>query len=112
MRGGALRRRAILQRIDLAEDSANGDTTAPTDIATVWAGITTSGGREFYEAKRLNPELTHQVELRYRTGIVAGMRLVVGDAVLRVIAPIDPDGRRRKLLVMCQELVEAGAQSP
>jgi SPP1 family predicted phage head-tail adaptor len=106
MQAGKLRHRVTLQTEALTQNTATGDTLTATDVATLWAGVTSSGGREFYEAKRSNPELTHQVEIRYRSDIVAGMRFLFGSRVLRILAPIDPDGRRIRLLIMCEELVQ------
>lgn len=103
---GDLVHRVRLQREALSQDSTFGDSTGFLDVATLWANVTTTGGREFYEAKRLTPELTHQVEIRYRTDVGPGMRFLYGAAVLRILAAPDPDGRRIRRLCMCQELVQ------
>lgn len=106
MRAGDLRHRVRLQRQQLADDLAGGDDVSFDDIATLWANVSTAGGREFWNAKKLTPEITHQVEIRYRSGIIGGMRFVYGDRVLRINAAPDPDERRVRLLCMCTELVQ------
>jgi SPP1 family predicted phage head-tail adaptor len=108
MRSGSLRHRVRLQREQITP-STGGDGVSYLDVATLSAEVTTSGGREFWDAKRLMPELTHQVEIRFFSGITAGMRFVFGAQVLRVVSPMDPDNRRVRLLCMCRELVEAAA---
>lgn len=102
----ALRHRVRLQQQSIADDLAGADDVSFTDVATLWASVTTVGGREFWEAKRLVPELTHQVELRYRAGIVGGMRFRFGATVLHIESSIDPEQRRIRLLCMCKELVQ------
>lgn len=107
MRAGDLHHRVRLQRQTLTDDLVGSDDAAYVDVATLWANVTTSGAREFWEAKRLNAALTHQVECRYRADIAPDMRFRFGDRVLRVVgAPMDPDGRRIRLLCMCTELVQ------
>jgi SPP1 family predicted phage head-tail adaptor len=106
MRAGQLRHRVQLQRQHLADDLAGGDDVSFDTVATLWANVTTAGGREFWEAKKLVPELTHQVELRYRSDVAPGMRFVFRSAVLRIHAAPDPDERRVRLLCMCTELVQ------
>jgi SPP1 family predicted phage head-tail adaptor len=106
MRGGLLRNRLTIQQETRADDGAGGSTTSWADIGSVWARVAGVGGREFYEAKRLNPEISHQVELRYRSDIQGGMRLLWDSRVLRVESAIDPDGERRRLLCNCKELLQ------
>jgi len=103
---GALRHRVRLQRQQLADDLAGGDDASFVDVATLWAKVTTTGGREFWEAKKLNPELTHQVEVRYTADVAPGMRFRLGDRVLRIVAAQDPEERRVRLLCLCTELVQ------
>lgn len=105
MRAGQLRHRVRLQRQEIADDLAGGDDVSFVDVATMWANVSTTGGREFYGAKKLNGELTHQVEIRHRAEVRAGMRFVYGAAVLRIESAIDPEERRLRLLCMCTELV-------
>jgi SPP1 family predicted phage head-tail adaptor len=106
MRAGQLRHRVQLQRQRLADDLVGGDDVSFTHVATLWADVSTIGGREFWEAKKLVPELTHQVEIRYRADVAPGMRFTFRNAVLRIHAAPDPDERRIRLLCMCTELVQ------
>lgn len=103
---GQLRHRVRLQRQANADDLAGADDVSFVDVATLYADVTTSGGREFWEAKRMKPELTHQVELRYRADIVGGMRFVFGNSVLSIESAADPEQRRVRTLCMCKELVQ------
>lgn len=106
MRAGQLRHRIRLQRQQLGDDLAGGDDMSFVEVDVVDARVETAGGREFWEAKRLTPELTHEVEIRYRSDVKAGMRFIYEDAVLRIHAARDPEGRRIRLLCFCTELVQ------
>ena len=106
MRAGQLRHRIRLQQQRLEDDLAGADVVSFDDVATLWANVTTTGGREFWEAKRITPELSHQVEVRYRADVAAGKRFAYGRSVLRIQSAIDPEQRGVRLLCMCQELVQ------
>ena len=106
MRAGNLRHLVELQEQTSVDDGAGGSETSYVPRATMWADITATSGREFFQAKTLMPELTHQVEIRYRTDVKPGMRFVEGQKVYRIQAAPDPEGRQRRLLCMCQELVQ------
>lgn len=104
MRIGDLRHRIVVQQI-----IATPDGHAWNDVATLWACVTGgAGGREFQTARQSRATLTDQIEIRYRPGITQDMRILHGDRVLSIAQPpIDPDGRRKRHLIFCEELASA-----
>jgi SPP1 family predicted phage head-tail adaptor len=44
-----------------------------------WAAMTTAGGREFRAARTTNPELSHEITIRWKSGITAQMRVCYVD---------------------------------
>jgi SPP1 family predicted phage head-tail adaptor len=101
MRIGDLRHRIVVQQI-----IATPDGHAWSDVATLWACVTGgAGGREFQTARQSRATLTDQIEIRYRPGITQDMRILHGDRVLSIAQPpIDPDGRRKRHLIFCEEI--------
>lgn len=77
-----------------------------TTVDTLSMSVTTSGGREFTAAKKLQPELTHQAECRYDARIKPKMRLMFDGVVLDIRAVYDPTHRGRQMLLMCAEVVQ------
>lgn len=104
--GNMNRRVTIQEKTVIGKDALNADIVDWVDVATIWAEVIDLSGREFYAAQQINAEITTRVRIWYRTGINARMRIVDGARVLLLIAPpIDPDGRKRELHLMCKEMV-------
>lgn len=102
MRAGALRDRITLQAPPTAQDAAGQPAGNWTDVATVWAEVRDLSGREFIAAQATQSEVSTKIRIRYMTGIDASMRAVRGADVYTLVAPpLDPDGRRRELVLMC-----------
>lgn len=107
IRAGELRHRVRLQRADRTDDGAGGATIRFVDVCWVHARVTTTMTRTMVEAKKLNPKLTHMVQLRYREGInKPDYRFVFGTKVLMIDGIDDPTGERIELVALCEELVQ------
>lgn len=65
MNPGKLNRRVDIVSADQVSDGAGGYEDSFTTVKTVWAGITTLGGREHIEAKQAQAEVTHRIFIRY-----------------------------------------------
>lgn len=81
------------------------------------AAISTEGGREFFTAKQLGAELSHEVVIRWRPGVVAEMRVMFDDLSNGVIRyfdikrVVDMDEGHRWLHLWCTEAVGQEVQS-
>lgn len=106
VRSGELRHRVTIQQKTTAQDTYGQPIETWTNVATVWASIEDLRGREFIEARQVPAaEITTRVRIRYRTGIEPTMRVIYGSRTLEITAVIDPDGRKRELELMCQEVI-------
>lgn len=106
MRAGDLRIRARLQERSEGARDSGGLSVRYVDVDTLYIGVSTTGGDEFFRMKKLNPELTHEVKMRFREDIAADMRLVYKGHVLQIDAISTPKGKRDELLVFCHEIVQ------
>lgn len=75
-----------------------------TTIFTTRASIRPISGREFYQAETVNSEVTHKVNLRYREGIKADMRIKFGERVFEIISVINFEERNIELQLLCKEI--------
>ena len=66
----------------------------------LWGAIETLTGRRL----RVAGQATHQVTLRWREGVDERMRLALGPRRFRIRAADDPDGRRRDLVCLVEEI--------
>jgi SPP1 family predicted phage head-tail adaptor len=70
----------------------------------VWGAIEFLSGTERLSAGRPEQAVTHRVTLDFRDGVTAAMRLVCGPRRFRIKAAADPDGRRRSLVCLVEEV--------
>ena len=70
----------------------------------LWGAVAMVKGEERPRADRAEQAITHRVTLRYREGVTAAMRLTCGLRRFRIKAAADPDGRRRDLVCLVEEV--------
>jgi SPP1 family predicted phage head-tail adaptor len=105
MRAGDLRHRVIIEQATVTADAAGNRTETWSTLATVWAALEPLTGRQFVEAFRTNAELTHRVRVRYRSDVIASMRVTEGSRHYAIVAVLDQGGRREEMHLMCREIV-------
>ncbi len=108
MRAGRLRHRVTIQKVTRtnAADGSPVDTWSALD--TVSAEVKTVSGTERWANERTMQEYDIAVRIRHRADIGAGMRLLYGARVFDIKAPLDPDERRRELVLLCREVKNSG----
>lgn len=100
---GRLRRRLTLEAANRTPDGGGGAIETWAVIAQVWGDIRTKGGGEAVDADALSGHISHEITLRYRTGVVPAMRLASGSRRFEIVAVIDIDERNRWLKCLCVE---------
>jgi SPP1 family predicted phage head-tail adaptor len=101
---GAARRRLTLEQPILVADDAGGAATTHQPVAVVWAQLLWRGGEERRLAGRPEQVARHEVSFRWRAGVTAGMRLTGDGITLGIVSAGDPDGTRRRLVCLCEEI--------
>lgn len=70
----------------------------------LWGAVEMLSAAERLCAGRPEAAVTHRVTLRYREGVTGAMRLASGLRRFRIKAATDPDGRRRDLVCLVEEI--------
>jgi SPP1 family predicted phage head-tail adaptor len=111
MAAGPLRHRITIKRNTITRSASGAEVQTPVDVATVWAAIKTISGAEQIDATQTNiATQTHEMTIRYRTGIEPSMFVEWGDRLLSIRAVIDLENRRKWLTLLCDETIDqAGA---
>lgn len=111
MQAGRLRERVVIQKEVVSRDSFGAEVNPWQDVATVWASVRpgASGERFISAADQMQATITHTVRIRQRAGVSPKMRLLWGSRVLNIQSVVDPDGRRREVLLLCEEIVDGPA---
>lgn len=99
-----LRHRGTIQRLAPTRGALGGEQQGWVDVTKVWAEVKALTGRETNVDPQTIATADYQVRIRYRSGIEPKMRYVEGDLVLDILAPMDRDGRRQWLYLLCQEV--------
>lgn len=83
------------------------DDSWSTDV-TVWAKIRPLSSDEINQAAQFRSKVTHEVEIRYRTGITTEHKIVWGSREFTIHGIHNEGERNEKLILRCEE-VPAGA---
>lgn len=70
----------------------------------LWGAMETMGAGERLRADRPEASVTHRVTFDWRTGVNDGMQLTLGLRRFRIKAAGDPDGARRRLVCLVEEV--------
>jgi SPP1 family predicted phage head-tail adaptor len=106
MRAGTLRHRITIQEKPTPTPrNAHGEEVFTwSDVATVWAAKVDISGREFMEARREGVQISTRFVIRYRSGLKETMRVTHDSRTYEIRAVLDPEGRRRELHLLCEEI--------
>lgn len=107
MRAGKLRFRLDLQQPVETRDAHGGVTQTWSRVTQVWADIEPLKGQELFEARKVEPRLSHKLTLRHQPALTPDWRLAQ-PATGRVFQPFsvrDVHERQRQTEVLAMELV-------
>ena len=101
---GARRRRFVLELPLDSPDGFGGVIRTYAAGPQFWGAIEMIRGDEHVRAGRSEQAVTHRVRLRYRDGVTAAHRLACGPRRFQIRTASDPDGRRRELVCLVEEV--------
>ena len=101
---GARARRFVLERPIETPDGFGGVLRTFAPGPQLWAAIEAVAAEERVRAGRTEQAGTHRVTLRYRDDVTAAMRLSRGLRRFDIRSAVDPDGRRRDLVCLVEEV--------
>jgi SPP1 family predicted phage head-tail adaptor len=104
MRPGALRHRLILETASGVDDGGGGEESLTwEEVARLWAAIRPLGGREQALTGQMDGRVSHEIIMRWRSGVRPDMRLRRGGRVFHILAVMDGGERGRWLRLLCEE---------
>ncbi len=112
MPAGIFRDRCNIQSDNSADGNPIPDyTTYAAKYESVPCDVTTISGSETFRGRQLEAGLSHVVELQYLPDVLPSMRVSVTGGTLRgrtlniaAVVPLDFNGRKRKLQLLCREI--------
>ena len=109
MKAGKLRHRVIVEKDEGENQDAQGHVTHDwQEFTTRWAAVEPIGGRELWNARQNQPDLTHRVRMRFdkkTNEITADMRINFGGRYLHLLEPPRKiqEERNIELEFLCRE---------
>lgn len=102
------RSRVTLEAPAETANALGGAAIAFQPVVTLWARIEARGGAERERGARLEGGTDTRITLRWRGGVDTRMRFSLGTApgarLFAIRAVFDPDGRKRDLVCLCEEI--------
>ncbi|MEE9347596.1 MAG: phage head closure protein [Robiginitomaculum sp.] len=100
---GDLRTRLGIYAPQITPDALGGAQTSWVLSAQAWAHIKPHNSTDRGENGRAAVTQTYRVTIRHLDNFPERARLIWGDKILRVITASDPDMRRERLHLICEE---------
>jgi len=98
-------RRAIVQSKVTTYNSYNEPIDAWSDGSTLWFGIITTGGGEFYAAQKLNSTTQVVFKTRYNNHIKVTDRIKYDNRIFEVLSVNDVDEAHIELQIAAKEVI-------
>ena len=108
MQAGLLRKRLTLQQRSKSQDSYGQPLLTWSDVATVWGEIVPLSGSESVSADSLQASTSHQITIRYRSGVNTALRIKYGVRLFDIQNVLNPDERNKTLTLLCIEGLSDG----
>ena len=99
---GQLRHRVRIERPVTRTDDGGGAVVTWQVLATVWAGITSTRGREVDFAHSRTARTTYDIVLRHRSDVDAAMRIVAGTRLFDIKSVRHVDDLHQWLVCECE----------
>lgn len=113
LRAGTLRQKIELQRYTETRSASGHMTRTYETYATVRAGFRTLSGNERLAAQQVRAILTHEVTIRYRTGVHPDHRILWGSRIFDIKDVRNVDEMNVEIRMLVSEVLETGpASSP
>ena len=101
---GRLRRRLVLEAPVASPDGLGGATQSFETVAALWGQVEWISGTEAWRQGRPEQSRNYRITMRWRSDVDAGRRLRDGDRLFDIRSTADPDGARRRLVCLVEEV--------
>lgn len=105
MRAGILNSRIVIQQLAAGQDAIGQPVQTWSDFATVWANVKHTSGIEQIKTSAETSTVKVSVQVRYRAGLNAGMRVSHSGNFYNILAVL-PDTETKSYVNLVCELVK------
>ena len=97
-------KRITVEQLSDARNSFGEPVPTWTVVKTVWASIEPISGKEFFQARQEQSEVTHRIKTK-ASGITPDMRVKYGSRIFTIMAVINEGERGAMFTVMAKEVI-------
>lgn len=101
---GQRRLRIMVQEPVETADEIGGVTRSFAPRIALWARLEPASAAERAEAQRTEGAVSHRLTLRWRGDLTNAMRILAGTRLFELRGQYDPDGQRRNLVCLVEEV--------
>ena len=105
IRAGELRHRIIIQQPTLEQDEYGAEIPDWAQWRRAWAKIEPLSGREFEYGRSFAATVTHKMTIRYTADLLTTYRILFRERLFQINGAIDPEERKREMVLFCTEMV-------
>lgn len=102
---GRLNKRITFQQLGQDKDEYGEIITEWSNFKTVWAEIAPVRGNQFFAAKQINSEITHNVYIRYRKDLNTSMRILFKERVFEILYIMNVKEESSLMQIYCKEII-------
>jgi SPP1 family predicted phage head-tail adaptor len=101
----ALNKRISIVTQTTTDDGMGGEIETDSVFCLTWAAIWPVSSKEMRENMREVSNVTHNIRIRYRPGVLHTMTLLFGSRKFEIKGIINPDEANKWLDMVCNELI-------
>lgn len=102
MKAGTLTQLVSIQQQSTTQDGTGQPVQTWSEVTKAWANVQTLSGLATIKADAHASTFRASIRIRYRSGILPGMRVVHGSAVYEIKAVPPDSGRREFIDLVCE----------
>lgn len=102
MTAGEIKNSIRFDKRSRTPNGMGGFTEAWSTMCTVWGMYRQLRGRELFNQQQVNPLISVQIDIRYRTDIDTDKRAYYRNEAHNILSVIDVDNKREWLTLMCE----------
>jgi SPP1 family predicted phage head-tail adaptor len=103
MRAGSLRHLVSIEDYTETTDSLGGVSNTWAEFSKAYANIVPLSGNEKYVSAEKHATATHQITIRYLSGVNPKMRVVYGSRVFEIVSVINTGTRDKMMQLIVEE---------
>lgn len=102
---GKLKHKITFQQVSNLKNEYGEQEKEWLDVKTVWAEIKPISGKQFFTAKQINSEISHNIYIRYRAGLSPDMRIKFKERTFEILYIMNVNEANTLMQIYCKELV-------